>query len=218
MKQIYCQGEFSFGTSVINFQNSASLSSTINTLSFIDIFLCKSLQYLFNFLPSASGWILVYASFLRFITIKRATKIQILESFWFNIGIISFIIIANGVLYAPLFIYNGMMPNYDNSSITSYYCYFINAEANNIIDLVFLIVAIILPFILMICISSCLIYFVIFTKKKFITQLSHNEAKKFRRDLKLAASVIGLDVMFFLTQIPITILSEIVNYSYILIL
>ena len=71
-----------------------SSSNNINpdTISFIDIFLCKSLEYLVNFLPSSSAWILVYASFLRFITIRRTAKIKVLESFWFNIGIISFII------------------------------------------------------------------------------------------------------------------------------
>ena len=60
--------------------------------SFTDIFLCKLLQFFTTFLPSASGWILVYASFLRYITIRRTAKIKVLESFWFNIGIISFII------------------------------------------------------------------------------------------------------------------------------
>ena len=39
---------------------------------------------------------------------------------------------------------------------------------------------------------------------------SQREANKFRRDLKLVTSVIGLNLMFFATQLPYSLFTEIV--------
>ena len=76
-----------------------------------------------------------------------------------------------------------------------------------------IIFSIILPFILMILLSFTLIHFVVFAIRKFESKLKHNDDLKFRRDIKLALSVIGLDLKFILTQLSNAIFEEIV-YDY----
>ena len=56
-----------------------NIYTSLYYFSLIDTILCKSLQYLASFLPTASAWIFVYASLLRFITIRRTAKIKLLE-------------------------------------------------------------------------------------------------------------------------------------------
>lgn len=64
----------------------------------------------------------------------------------------------------------------------------------------------------MIAISSLLIYFVTVTRKKLEASMSLNDAKRFKRDLKLTANVIFLILMFFVTQIPYSLLVIVVYY------
>ena len=76
-----------------------------------------------------------------------------------------------------------------------------------------MIIAIVIPLFCMLSLSLALIKFVVFNRKKFLRKLSQNDAKKFVHDVKLAASIVGLDIMFALTQLPGTIFQEVI-YNY----
>ena len=215
-------------------KNRISLSfrvmSILNTLFLINNFLtfsnstfwCKMGNYFYNVLPSTSGWILVYASLLRYATITRAQKIPLLESVWFNLATFFGIMIACAVLCIPFSVYimkflilsaTVQSSSGNQSVLIDYYsCSIENKEAYFIIILFALIFGILLPFFLMISISIALIYFVVFSRRNFANQLTRKDAVKFKRDVKLAFSVIGLDFTYAATQMP-NIIIQVLYYN-----
>ena len=122
----------------------------LNNLTFLDNFLCKFSQYFTYMLPTASGWILLYASLIRYITIRSFKKIRVLESSQFNIAMAVFIILATAALFLPINLYFGMVQlsseNSTNGSATSFRCLAINTESNLLISLVTVVFSFILPF------------------------------------------------------------------------
>ena len=102
--------------------------------------------------------------------------------------------------------------NLSSNNQTSITCLILNTYAYYVLNAANVIIAVIIPFVLMVAISTALIHFVVFKRKKFITKLTHTEVTTFNKDNKLAISVIGLNLMFFITQMPVNVLLALISY------
>ena len=198
-------------------QISIQTNTNLQYPSSFDAFACKILEYFDFWLPSASAWILAYASFTRYMSIRSVSRNTIFNNNRFNIAIVISVVISNCIIFSPVLIFQGMIPVDLNSTNMTYECWFITQESAYIANILFLMIGIVIPFICMFSISIALTYFVIFTKQKFINNMTQTEQRNFRKEQKLGACVIALDIMFFITQTPYNTFDVVVYdiYNYI---
>ena len=92
----------------------------VNIVPETTVFWCKIMLYMEYFLPSASAWILVYVSFMRYFTIRSLNKIQLLERDSFNMAVNVVITMVNVLVYAPVAVYDGLLiaPSTNQSNVT----------------------------------------------------------------------------------------------------
>jgi hypothetical protein len=168
--------------------------------------MCKFYQFCNFALDALGAWCLVYISVEKFINIAfhskrfifKRTKNQII----FLILLCFFTIIFNiNVLFSvDILVFS------DNSSSSSF-CFPIDNEQALILAYMDLVKLIILPFSLMIIFSILLILSILKSRKRVNINDSIRERKRLFKDIRFSISLISMNLLFILLNLPLGILS-----------
>jgi hypothetical protein len=168
--------------------------------------MCKFYQFCNFALDALGAWCLVYISVEKFINIAfyskrfifKRTKNQII----FLILLCFFTIIYNiNVLFSvDILVFN------DNSSSSSF-CFPIDNEQALILSYMDLVKLIILPFSLMIIFSILLILSIFKSRNRVNINDSIRERKRLFKDIRFSISLISMNLLFILLNLPLGILS-----------
>lgn len=158
-----------------------------------------------------SGLILVYISAHRFFSIKFPKNNFFTKDKRNNLIFIALLLIYNGLFYSPVFIFSGFV-RYENALIgnstnTTYRigCSFLNTEYMTILALMDLINSALIPFILMTIFSILLIAYIFKIRQKISSKTklsSASDKKKFKKDIKFSLTIISLNVLFLVLNVP----------------
>lgn len=165
-------------------------------------FSCKLFRYLnYSFCP-ISGWLLVYISLERLVSIRHPFKNSNLRKSKFQILASIFIVIWNLMYYIPVFIYH------DKIQFT---CDFIDPIARDLIGLLDLVNSTLLPFFFMFICSILLIYSILKSRLKV-----HNKGFKYdkiKRDVRFSINTVALNLIFILFNLPVCVIYVFSGYN-----
>jgi hypothetical protein len=180
-----------------------SLTHKLNLASLSELS-CKLWNYCNYTFATVSSYLIVYISLERCISMTRpAWKFFLRKErhqlIWFIL-----VTFACMLYYLPVGLYyKGFLSN-DNESFTVT-CDFVNTNAQMLISYMDLVIRAILPFFLMIICSVILIYSLFKSRLRVVENFLAEENQTFRRELRLAASSICLNIIYIATQLPISI-------------
>jgi hypothetical protein len=167
-------------------------------------FSCKLWIYCNYSFATISSYLIVYISVERCISITRpAWKFFLRKNknqlIWFII-----VTIACMLYYLPSGLYYKIVPLSDDGPFTIN-CFFSDAYAQLFISYMDLIARAILPFILMIICSVTLIYSLFKSRLRVVENFLAEENQTIHRELRLAVSSISLNIIYIITQLPLSI-------------
>jgi hypothetical protein len=91
-------------------------------------------------------------------------------------------------------------------------CNFINDEWHNIIMYMDVLNCVLVPFLLMFCFSSLLIGSIFKARRRVNLSSSERENRRLRQDIKFAITLLLMNLLFILLQLPVEITSFLPNY------
>ena len=160
------------------------------------LFSCILINYVSAVFDTFSAWMIVLTSTDIYLTVKYPTKFLFRKKINYQMIIISILFILFCSLYSPYFIYTTIDPNYG--------CIAVSFEIAFYINLYFLILFTVLPFIIM-AITNSLTY--LHLQKR---QINQNNSKKAKRLFKTS---LGLNLFFLISNIPVSTVFIIGNIS-----
>ena len=165
---------------------------------------CKMWNFFNYSLASVSSWLIVYISAERCVSLLKPAwrftfRKKSIQLAWFI-----FVIVACLLYYIPVGIYYKGFPLTDNST-TPVICDFVDADAINLISYMDLVLRVLLPFFLMIISSLTLAYSLLKSRQRIVKNFLTEEEQTFKKEIKLAASSIGLNLIYIVTQLPVSI-------------
>jgi len=175
----------------------------------------------FNYAFAAfSPWLLVYILIEKFISIVHPTKRFMLRKKLNQIIYIIILILFSLSCYivAPLTygVQNNNIINNDGSNSSFLNCNFNNYEGQLITSYFDLFFRVLLPFILMTFISFLLIIFISFVVKLKTesTELNRDNKvnKRIKSDIRFASSSFGMNLLFIILNLPLTLVLFLPNY------
>jgi len=169
---------------------------------------CQFYFYFQYLISSISIWLLVHLSIDRFLTITYP-KISIVKKRVFQYLIIGTIVLFNIVINVPNFILIAWeLKNETNKSFCdldkSYYSILVWIEV---------FIFSVTPFLLMIIFSILLIRSIFQSRMRILRQANQQVKNRFKKDVKFAFNCIFLNVIFLITNLPISIL-DFFDYLY----
>jgi len=159
---------------------------------------CKLYQFFAYGMDALSPWCLIYISFERFITTKYYAKRFLYKKKKLQI-IFLILLIAFNILYHINIIFSFDISNYDNSTI----CFFNNDENQTIIANMDLANFFLIPLFLMLLFSILLIATILKSRSTMNSNNAARENRHRRKDIKLSISLLFLNLLFFLLNLPI---------------
>lgn len=165
-----------------------------NFLSSMSSFSCKSISFLVYILAPTSTWLEVAAGFDRFLTITHSAHFKFIQNNWFQLIVVSAIIISNLSVYSPvLFSYN---------LSEDHQCENNNEKLIGNIDFINLAV---LPFMLNVFASVSLFVSVMRSRKhvKRSSFLGKSRSRSQTRDIKFGVTLLFINLVFFILNGPI---------------
>jgi hypothetical protein len=174
---------------------------------------CKVYNYFNYFLDAFSPWLLVYISIEKFISIvypeKRFVLRQNLHQFLYLLIIVLFALFY----YIPqAFCWDVINVSETINETEVLQCVYINYELQQVSSYMDVIHRAILPFILMTLFSSLLIRY-IFKAKNQIANLTADERKRFKRDVRFALSSFSMNLLFMALNMPLSVFELTPNFS-----
>lgn len=166
---------------------------------------CKIHIFLNYSMANLSPCILVFISIERYIDIKFPAKSAFLRKNQTQISFIIIIAFLNFLMYLPFpILINQQIQNNQDHQLTT--CSFAeNLHIDTILSYMDLINRSLLPFTLMIIFSSLLIHSVFTSRNRISRNLSTNEIKTLKKDLKLSVTCITLNLVYIAFSLPISI-------------
>jgi hypothetical protein len=158
--------------------------------------LCRLIAVLY-YIPASSAWIDVCISMDRWVSIKFPTRFMFRKKRWFQWTVCFGFLIKDFLLYGQLYLSSVDLTysnNSNKSSMIKKECVFYNIDLLHLIDL---LNASLLPFILIFSLTLMMLKCVYDSKK----HLSNNN----QRQTKLAITVISMNLIFFVTNFPLTV-------------
>ena len=151
-----------------------------------------------------SAWILVVFSFDRLIAVSMTKRFEFAKKKWFQFSIIAGLFIFHCVLYSPVFILIGLL---NITSTDGTYTYTSCDTTSLIIPIIYLIESSIVPFIIIIITTACIVRLLIKSRRR--TSVGQEFANRRRsitikgKELKFAFNSIALNVLLVLLLSPI---------------
>ena len=166
---------------------------------------CKLWNYCNYSFATVSPYLIVYISIERCISITRPswkffmrkTRHQLI---WFIL-----VEFACMLYYLPVGLYYKGFSTYDNVTLTIV-CDFADRNAQLLISYMDLIARAVVPFFLMIICSVTLIYSLIKSRLRVVENFLAEENQSFYKELRLAVSSISLNLIYIITQLPLSII------------
>jgi len=164
-------------------------------------FSCKLWNYCSYAFGIISPYLIVYISLERCISITRpAWKFFLRKNKNQSIYFI-LVTLACMLYYTPVALY------YERSSLSDDgSCNFSDANAQLFISYMDLIMRVILPFFLMIICSATLTYSLFKSRRRVVENFLAEENQTFNRELRLAVTSLSLNLIYIVTQLPISII------------
>ncbi len=143
----------------------------------------------------------VYISIDRFVSIKYPSKRFFLRNKKNQLLFFLLILTFNIIYYLPV-VFSYDINEYNNSSV----CEFINLKLVTIISYMDLTVRVVIPFGLMAIFTLFLSYSIFKSRSRIIENfLNRKETQTYYREIRLALSSIVLNLVYILTQLPISV-------------
>lgn len=159
---------------------------------------CRYYVYLHYINLQYCSWILVLNSFDHLVSVSMAIRIKIIKKKSFQIAILAIVFILLLILNLPISIYavyNERILGCDLSN-----------EVGYLVDIVDMFVCTLIPFIIMSICTVIMIYKLFSFKKSLATRQSR------KRKTQFARTVIGINLIFLVCNLPISIVLIILNY------
>lgn len=180
-------------------------------LTVVSSLTCKLYQYFNYSLCSQSSMILVFISVDRLVSIKYPLKIDFFRKTKTTLGFFILINVYNLLYYLPIAFYYDVQSyiplnanKSSNETQLAYFCNFIDEKSQLILGWMDLTNRVLVPFKLMIILSSILVFY-IFKTRRHANLGSNIEQKHFHRDLKFSITCITLNLIYVAFNLPISI-------------
>jgi hypothetical protein len=161
---------------------------------------CQLYNYFAYGMDALSPWCLVYISFEKFFSIKYISKKLMYKKKKYQIIFLIILGVFN-ILYRFNILFSFNLLTIDNSTI----CYFNNNENQIIIANMDLANFFLLPLLLMLLFSFLLISSIFKSRSRIRLNSSEREAKRLKKDIKLSISLLVMNLLFLLLNLPIVI-------------
>ncbi len=178
-------------------QNAFNFDPTI-----LSSFACKIYQFINYSLDALSPWCLVYVSVEKFIAIAFPSKRFIFKSIKNQIIFLVSLYLFN-ILYHLNVPFSVDVITYENIS----FCTSISYESQLIFVNMDLVNYIILPFSLMIIFSILLIVTIFKARRRVRLNDASRESKRLKQDIRFSISLISMNLLFLILNLPIVIYS-----------
>ena len=180
-------------------------------LTIESVLMCKFYQFCNFALDALGAWCLVYISVEKFVNIAfhskrfifKRTKNQII--FLILLCLCSIIYNINVLFSVDILVFSDNDDNNNNNNNS--FCFSIDNEQALILIYMDLVKLIILPFSLMIIFSILLILSIFKSRSRVNINDSIRERKRLFKDIKFSISLISMNLLFILLNLPIEILS-----------
>jgi hypothetical protein len=183
-------------------------------LRFVNDFFCKTAQYSVFAIGAISPWILVAVSIDRFLAIAYPKRFKLIYTEKFKSIYILSLFIFNILLYSPQLWFRELRIIEEFNQTTNQtisietICYSENLAFIWWFDL---FNAALFPFLFMIIISSCMVYVLFKSRKKF-KSLVGKDKRKSSKDRKFAITLITLNLVFLILNLPVIVYSLVADY------
>lgn len=165
--------------------------------------ICKGFWYLTGAISIISPMILIYISFDRYISLKYLNKKELLRSNLVQLVYILVVVLANASFFLILpFSFSIQSFTLNETNITV--CNFNDKNIQMVIMNMDIGFRTLFPFVLMVIASGLLIYLIIMSGRRVLKSNS-NENKRFKRDIKFAASSISLNLVYIILNMPVSL-------------
>ena len=161
---------------------------------------CKIWNFFSYGLDALSPWCLVYISVEKFIAIAYPAKRFIFKRKRNQIIFLVVLILFN-IVYRLNVPFSYDLENIDNIT----FCNFINNEWQTIISAMDIVNCLLAPFLLMLCFSILLIITIFKSRSRVNLNVSDKGKKRLKHDIKFAISLLLMNLLFLLLNLPIEI-------------
>jgi hypothetical protein len=170
---------------------------------------CKAWNSFSYGLDALSPWSLVYISVEKYISIAFPSKRYIFKRKNTQIIFIIVLILFNIIYHINVpFSYDIIVV--DNNT----YCGFVNDEWQSVISFMDLANCALIPFLLMLFFSILLIRAIFKSRRRIHLSNSARENKRLKKDIKFAISLLSMNLLFILLNLPIEIYNLIYTNTY----
>ena len=186
---------------------------------FISNYTCKIFDFISYAFPANSSWLLALISIERLISIKF-TSIRFLKvNLFAKISICVMIFVWNLAIYMIRLLYTStssneneifMISNTSNVNETEFTCGFSNLYLLNTMVWVDLVNSTLIPFAIMIFCSILIIREIFLSRFKAEdgkSKMSKKDLRKHKKDIQFSATILSLNVVFFLLNLPVCIIN-----------
>lgn len=174
--------------------------------------LCKAFIFGIYIAGPISSWIELFAGIDRFLTILHSRRFKFFKKLGFHVFIVVFLVVYNSAVYSYLIFDLDLTDFVDMDTNSSFTICVVTNE--NVVQLIDLVNAAVLPFLLMLATSIALVFEIMKSRKK-LARVCISKSRKITRarDMKFGITMIGLNVVFFIMNAPKSILTVIDYYS-----
>jgi len=166
---------------------------------------CKLWNYCNYSFAIVSSYLIVYISLERCISITRPSWKFFMRKARHQLIWFILVEFACMLYYLPVGLYYKGFPTYDNVTLTLI-CDFVDTNAQLLISYMDLIARAVVPFFLMIICSVTLIYSLFKSRLRVVENFLAEENQSFYKELRLAVSSISLNLIYIITQLPLSII------------
>jgi hypothetical protein len=180
-----------------------SYDLNLSTLSNVS---CKLWNYFNYSLAPISSWLIVYISLDRCISIQKPKWRFTLRNRRNQFIFFLIVLIICLFYYLPVgFYYEKMMTEINSSNESLLICGFINSNSDTMLSYMDGIFRAVIPFFLMLLFNLILIYALIASRKRIVENFLAEENQTFYKEIKFAFSSILMNLIYILTQAPVSI-------------
>jgi hypothetical protein len=174
-----------------------SLSLNFPSISNIS---CKLWNYFNYSIAPISAWLIIYISLDRYTSIKFPAWRFTLRKESTQLALFLIIIVINFAFYLPVPLFYDLK-DYNNTST----CNFIDTFALELISYMDLSIRVVVPFVLMISLTILLTYELFKSRRRIVENFLAEENQTFYKEIRLAFTSICFNLIYILTQLPISL-------------
>jgi hypothetical protein len=168
---------------------------------------CKLYYLYFCGFDAFSPWSLVYISVEKYIAITNPSRRYLLKKKKSQIIYIVVLFVSNVLyrwFYLPFSV--DLIPTIKSDNSTTVSCYYLNMEWSDLVNFTDAANCVVVPFFLMSFFSVLLIRSIFLSRRRVQSNYSKRDRARNSRDIKFAISLLIMNLMFVLLNLPIQVL------------